>query len=190
MSDLSKKGIRALGIAESFRIGKEKSILAGVVQRGDLQIDGVGIASVTVGGMDATDAVIRLFEGMKREDINVIILSGCIISLFNIIDMDRVFEEISIPIICVTYKESDGLEGHIMRFDDRENRMRVYKKLGQRVPIKLHTGHEVFVRFNGMSERDATNLLNRFTTHGKLPEPIRISKIIASTVLSFEVLKI
>ncbi|MDD3111717.1 MAG: DUF99 family protein, partial [Methanofollis liminatans] len=82
---VAKKGLRVLGIAESFR-GRDRSVLAGVVMRRDRVIDGVEIGEVTVGGMDATAAVIALFFDFEREDVNLIMLSGCIIAWYNIID--------------------------------------------------------------------------------------------------------
>ena len=54
---VAKPGLRALGVAESYS-GREQSTLAGVVMRKDLLIDGVAFARVTVGGSDATDAII------------------------------------------------------------------------------------------------------------------------------------
>ncbi|MEM0259499.1 MAG: DUF99 family protein, partial [Thermoproteota archaeon] len=48
MVSLSKKAIRVLGIAESFRETSKKSILAGVVMRGDFLIDGFSFSFVTL----------------------------------------------------------------------------------------------------------------------------------------------
>ncbi|MDW8000016.1 MAG: DUF99 family protein, partial [Candidatus Nitrosocaldus sp.] len=87
---LEKKAIRALGIAESFRKGTSKAVLAGVVMRSDLVIDGVALSSTTVRGDDATDAVINLYRGLNRNDVNLIMLGGVVISMYNIIDLDRV----------------------------------------------------------------------------------------------------
>jgi Uncharacterized conserved protein len=57
---LGKKGIRILGIAESFS-SRERSLIAGVVMRKDLRIDGCAFGTVTVGGLDATDCIIDTF---------------------------------------------------------------------------------------------------------------------------------
>jgi endonuclease V-like protein UPF0215 family len=46
---VNKKGIRVLGIAESFKRGEEKSVLAGVVMRSDNIIDGVAFDRIAVG---------------------------------------------------------------------------------------------------------------------------------------------
>ena len=180
-----KKGIRALGIAESFQRDNPKSILAGVAMRGDLQIDGISLTSITVGGVDATEGVLRIFNNLNRKDLNVILLNGCVISWFNIIDLNYVHEELSMPILCVTYEESEGLKDDIKRyFKDWDERLEVYNRLGQRSKVKLNTGYEVFLRFYGLDYDEVKVILNRFTTHGKVCEPLRTAKILARAVLN------
>jgi endonuclease V-like protein UPF0215 family len=83
-----KKGLRALGISESFKKGEgESAALGGVVMRGDLQIDGFGLSTITVGGLDGTDKVLELFNSLDRSDINVVLLNGCVISRFNLVEI-------------------------------------------------------------------------------------------------------
>lgn len=179
-----KKGLRALGIAESFKKGEgERAVLAGVVMRGDLQIDGFGLSTITVGGLDGTEGVLELFRGLERTDINVVLLNGCVISLFNLVDIFHVFDEIKIPIICVTYEESAGLEKYFEEFDDCEERMEIYRRLGERTAVELHTGHEVLVRCAGIDEeRDTKALLDRFTLQGAIPEPLKVARLFARSV--------
>ncbi len=105
---LPKKGLRALGIAESYA-GREYSTLAGVVMRKDLRIDGFSFGRVTVGGTDASPAILDMIHDLDRQDINVVLLSGCVIAWFNVIDPLLIATESGIPVICVTYEESDGL---------------------------------------------------------------------------------
>lgn len=176
-----KKGLRALGIAESFRKGEgERAVLAGVVMRGDLQIDGFGLSTITVGGLDGTEGVLEMFEKLDRTDINVVLLNGCVISMFNLVDIFEVFDKIKIPIICVTYEESEGLEKYFEEFEDSEARMEIYKKLGERTAVELHTGHEVLVRAAGIEEeRDVRALLDRFTLQGAVPEPLKVARLLA-----------
>ncbi|MHC1585021.1 MAG: endonuclease dU [Candidatus Syntropharchaeia archaeon] len=181
---LNKRGIRVLGVAESFERDRPKSVLAGIVMRGDLQIDGIALGEITVGGTDSTNGIINLFRKLGRKDINALFLNGCVISWFNIVRLDELFDVVKIPVLCVTYEESKGLEDHIKRhFDDWKERVEAYKRLGERIPIELHTGYTIFVRFLGITERDAEYLLNRFTTHGKVPEPLRTARILARSVL-------
>ena len=183
---VNKKGIRVLGIAESFTREEEKSVLAGIVMRSDFVIDGIAFDRITVGGLDATEGVFRVFDSLRRADINVMMLNGCVISWFNIIDIHAVYERLRIPLICVTYEESEGLEGHIAaHFDarEREARIEAYRRLGIRVPVRLQNTFEVLIRFLGVERAEAAAVLKKFATHGKVPEPLRVAKIAARAAL-------
>ena len=182
-----KKGIRVLGIAESFRRGYETSVLAGIVMRSDFIIDGFSFTHITVGGMDGTNGILRLFDALQRDDVNVLMLNGCVISWFNIIDINEVYARLQIPLICVTYEESEGLEEHIAKHfeaEDRDARIEAYTQLGNRVPVYLHDQFEVLIRVLGMEEAEAGALLKKFTMHGKVPEPLRVAKIAARALLN------
>jgi hypothetical protein len=185
---LHKKGLRVLGVAESFVKGEKESVLAGVVMRADLLIDGFSFSRIRVGGMDATDGVLRIFNKLGRRDINAIFLNGCVISWFNIIDLHRVYDATGLPVLCVTYEESEGLEKYLREyFDDCEERIRAYKSLGEREKLVLHTGHEVLVRYLGVETGDdARALLGKFTHQGAIPEPLRVSRLLARAILRDE----
>lgn len=181
---LQKKGLRALGIAESYE-GRSASVLAGVVMRKDLRIDGFVTGTVTVGGTDATDVIIRMVQDLDRHDLNVILLSGCVIAWFNIIDIDRLSQETGLPVICVTYEESDGLLADIRyHFPGDEERVAAYEKLGERVPVTLGTGGTIYLRTCGISADDAGRFCDAFTLDGKIPEPLRVARLLARQVLS------
>ncbi|MEM2088818.1 MAG: DUF99 family protein, partial [Thermoproteota archaeon] len=100
----SKKAIRALGVAESFRRDSAKAFLAGVVMRSDLLIDGFSFTCTTIAGDDATSAVISLYKSLEREDVNLIMISGTVISMYNIVDVKEVFEKTGKPILAITYR--------------------------------------------------------------------------------------
>jgi len=180
-----KKGFRCLGIAESFRRGDDVSILCGVVMRRDLVVDGVALTTITVGGLDATDGVLNIYLSLGRSDINCLMLNGCIISWFNIIDLRRVYEETRVPLICVTYEESPGIEQFIRKyFGEDLDRLALYRRLGPREEVYVRrTGAKLYVRYYGISRRDVEATLNAFTTHGGVPEPLRVANLIARAVL-------
>ena len=81
-----KKGIRVLGIAESFKKTRTCSTLAGIVMRRDLIIDGMVFGNATIEGNDSTQNILSMYRSLKRNDINCIMLDGLIISMYNIID--------------------------------------------------------------------------------------------------------
>jgi endonuclease V-like protein UPF0215 family len=176
---IPKKGLRALGIAESYT-GRSVSRLAGVVMRKDLRIDGFIFSTVTVGGMDATASVLRMVDEIERNDINVIMLSGCVIAWFNVIDPEKIAHETGKPVICVTYEESDGLLADILHhFPDDTERISAYKNLGERTRVELHTGHAIFIRCWGIGAGDGSRLCDDFTMEGKIPEPLRVARLCA-----------
>jgi len=176
---IPKKGLRALGIAESYS-GRTLSNLAGVVMRKDLRIDGFTFGRVTVGGMDATDAVLEMIFSLDRADLNVILLSGCVIAWFNILDPARITEKTGLPVICVTYEESPGLLEDIRQhFPGDELRLDAYLHLGERHAVELTKGHVSFLRSWGIDTDDAARLCRDFTLEGKIPEPLRVARLCA-----------
>jgi hypothetical protein len=177
--NLAKPGIRVLGIAESYS-GRVQSTLAGIVMRKDLRIDGAAFARVTVGGTDATDATVRIVAGLDRRDINLIMISGSVIAWYNIIEPAAVQEATGLPVIITTYEESDGLEDEIRHhFPGDAERLAAYRRLGDRIPVRLHSGYTLFIRTCGISSEDAARLCNDFTHDGRMPEPVRVARLIA-----------
>lgn len=184
MRGLYKRGIRALGIAECFVKGRSRySILAGVVMRSDGVIDGCAMSRITVGGLDATEGILQIYRSLRRSDINILMVSGCIIAWYNVIDLQRLYEELRIPIISVTYEESEfeNFEDLFRKYfpQDWEKRVEIYRRNGERVPVVLKTGHKVFVRFLGIDKWECIQILNKFTKAGAVPEPLRVARLIA-----------
>lgn len=183
---LSKPGIRALGVAESFRQGQTRSVLAGVVMRGDFVVDGVALGRTAVGGDDATSAIASLLRKLRRNDINLVIVSGAILSLYNIIDVDGLARRTKLPVICLTYKETAGIEGSIRRHfpGGAERKLQAYRELGRRTGVRLRTGQRVFVRSSGLEKEEVAKVLDAFTLQGAVPEPVRVAKLFARAALS------
>jgi len=176
-----KKGSRILGIAESFNKKSDKSILAGIVYRLDGIIDGFSYIETSVGGMDATDKIVELYKDLKREDINYIMISGVVISLYNVIDLHKLHYTLNIPVISITYEESEGLTNYFIEKFPRDwhERLLIYYKNGDRRKIRLNNGFEIYVRAIGLSLKNAETILNKTTIEGKYPEPIRLARLIA-----------
>lgn len=183
---LEKRAIRALGVAESFRDEDGgHSILGGVVQRSDMIVDGLALSHTKIGGDDVTEKVLKLYFDLGRNDINLIIISGAVVSLYNIVDVDRIGEETGIPTICVTFKESEGLEESIRHHFPKgwKKKVEMYRRLGGRDKVTLKTGFSVYVRCHGLSTKHAKTALDKFTLQGAVPEPLRLARLMAKAVL-------
>ncbi len=183
---LNKPGIRALGVAESFRQGQKRSVIAGVVMRSDFVVDGVALGWTAVGGNDATASIAALFRRFRRNDVNLVMVSGAILSLYNIIDVDALSAKTKLPVICLTYKETAGIEGSIRRHfpEGAGAKLAAYRKLGKRTGVRLRTGHRVFVRVSGIDREEVRPVLDTFTLQGSVPEPVRVAKLLARAALA------
>ena len=148
-------------------------------------IDGYSFSKVTVGGMDATQKITEMYRLLERADINVILLNGCIISWYNVIDLHQLAEVVDRPLVSVTYKESEGIEKYFEENfpEDWEQRVAIYRRNGTRTLLRLCTGYPVYARFLKISKNETLRLLNRFTTHGAIAEPLRIARILARSLM-------
>ena len=182
---LEKKGIRGLAIAESFSQNSKKSILSGIVMSTDLIIDGFVFGHSTVGGDDATDAILEMYEKLDRQDVSFLLISGIVISLYNIIDMKRISEKIGLPVIGITYEESSGIEDAIKHHfpESYKSKLTEYSKLEPRKKITLHTSYNLYVRNEGCTVLEAKQLLDKITLQGSIPEPLKITQLLANTLL-------
>ena len=180
---IEKKGLRGLAIAESFREIDEISTLAGVVMRRDFIIDGFVFGHAVIQGNDATDSILQMYKKLHRDDISFVMISGLIISMYNIVDIKKIWNELRIPVIGVTYEKSEGIEDAIkFHFPDSyQAKIKEYRNLGERTKIKLHTGHYLYVRIEGCTMQETKNLLDNFTLQGSMPEPLRVAQILART---------
>ncbi len=176
-----KRGVRVLGVAESFAKKEKFSWVVGVVMKPNLFIDGVKFVNLTVGGLDGTEKIIKLIKKFNRNDIRVLMFNGCVISWFNIISLPEIYEEFRIPLVCVTYNESEGLEKFLKEYfpSSYKQRLKLYLENGPREKVKLKTDKEVFLRFLGLNREEAAELVNLFTVQGKKPEPVRVANLIA-----------
>ena len=182
---LEKQGIRGLAIAESFSQTSKKSVLSGIVMSTDLVIDGFVFGHSTVGGDDATDTILSMYEKLDRPDVSFLLISGIVISLYNIVDVKRISEKIGLPVIGVTYEESSGIEDAIKHHfpESYESKLAEYSKLGTREKITLHTSYNLYIQNEGCTVLEATQLLDKMTLQGSIPEPLKIAQILANTLL-------
>ena len=182
---LGKKGLRGLAIAESFRQHSTNSIFSGIVMRRDFIIDGFIFGSATLEGDDATNTILEMYDELQRPDISYVLISGLIVSMYNIIDIKKLYDYLKIPIIGISYNDSWGIENALKHHfpNSFESKINSYRRLGEREKITLNTSHDIFVRKEGCTLSDVKHILNELTLHGSVPEPIRVSQLLAKTLL-------
>lgn len=183
---LEKKGLRGLAIAESFTQNSKKSVLAGVVMRRDFVIDGFVFGNATLEGDDATETILSMYKKLNRPDISYLLISGIIISMYNIVDLKKISQTLGIPVIGVTYQDSQGIDEAIKHHfpDSYESKLNEYMSLEDREKITLHTSYDIYIRKEGCIFSDAMHLLDELTLQGSFPEPLRVAQLLAKTLLS------
>jgi len=109
-------------------------------------------------------------------------LSGAIISYYNIVDIDEVHSKTQVPLICLSYRETKGIEDSIReKFGENSAKLEKYRRLGERKKILLRTGKSVFIRTLGISDDDAKSIIQDFLLQGRYPEPVRVASLLASS---------
>ena len=181
---LEKKGLRGLAIAESFQVKSKKSLLCGIVMRQDFIIDGIVFGNATIKGDDATEKILKMFNELDRPDVNYLLISGVILSLYNIVDIRKIYNILKIPVIGLTYRDSSGIEDSIMHHfpNSFEFKLKNYSKLGTRNKILINK-KSVYVRFEGCTLLEVQFLLKKLTLNGSIPEPIKVAKLLANSLL-------
>jgi endonuclease V-like protein UPF0215 family len=176
-----KQGVRALGVAESYQ--SDSSTLAGVVTRASRVVDGFVFGSCTVGGTDGTRAILDLYRRLDREDIGYLLIAGIAPAWYNVIDLSRLHEKTGIPVLSVSFEESDGLDTAIrteFSGSSAKRRLDIYHSLPDRKRVAIPDS-DIFVRSVGLEEAAGT-VVRAFTPEGGRPEPLRVARLAARAV--------
>jgi len=177
-----KPGARALGLA--FSDAESTSTCAGAVVTAAGRLDGLALAACSVGGLDATDAVVRCWRRLGREDVRAVLLAGVAPAWFNLLDLDAVHDATGVPVLSVSFEDSPGLEAALAdAFEGRPLRRRLdrYDALPprRRVPVDA-AGADLFVRSVGADADRAAEILRATVPDGgRRPEPLRVARLCA-----------
>jgi len=164
----------------SFQKGVTKrAILAAVLLR-ELKIEIIKITKITVDGLDATE---KLAEILDQWRFAAVLLAGISVAGFNIIDPTVIHEKFEEPVIVVSRTKPDNkavkraLQKH---FEDWKMRWGIFEKLGsfQKV-IVLADEPPIYVETVGTSVKWARSIIRDLSVCSRIPEPIRVARLIA-----------
>ena len=181
-----KDEIRIVGIDDGHFI-KEKSkkvIIVGVIMRGAKQIDGVVSGYVEIDGDDSAEEIIRILKRTSHiHQIRVIMTNGVSFAGFNIIDMNRIYEELKIPVIAVVRKKPnmDKFLKALKKVKNYEKKLEILRKLPPPKPIRTKYGITYFQNV-GISDEMTKEIILKTSIHSRIPEPVRVAHLIAMGV--------
>lgn len=185
MVEFLKKGVKILGIAcSSFdRMIDRKVPFVGVVIRGATILEGVMQSSITVDGEDATKKIVELVQNSTHKDqLKMIMTRGVTVAGFNYIDIKELFNLTSLPIISIVDHNPD-MKKIRLAIQNVPNWEKRFEKISQQ-PIRAvqttNNDEPVFVQSIGIEEKKIDKFLKEITIVGRIPEPIRVARLIAS----------
>ncbi|WP_435145106.1 DUF99 family protein [Halobaculum sp. P14] len=197
-----KPGARTLGVSVSAPSGADESAetadgsgadaaVAGALVRADRVLDGLSFSRCTVGGTDATAAVVDCFERLGREDVQFVLVAGAAPAWFNVVDLAAVHEAVDRPVLSVSFEASAGLAPALREHfsgDALRRRLGVYEALPPRVRVSVDDdvdgGDEgsaaLWVRAVGCGDDEARRVVAELTPAGqRRPEPLRVARLAA-----------
>ena len=156
-----------------------KALLVCVLLRGTC-IEDFRADMITVDGLDASEKLITM---LRKLSFDVIMLAGVSFAGFNLVDPTSVFEKFHKPIIIVSRTEPNNIavkNALILHFKDWQARWRVFQKLGPIYKVdSMPEEPPIYVEVIGAAIDWATKLIRASASCCRIPEPIRVAKLIA-----------
>mgnify|MGYP006288197439 CR=1 FL=1 len=186
-----KPEVRVIGIDDGTfdSTTDERTCLVGVVTRGGKAMDGILVDEVEIDGTDSTSTIVNMInESRHKEQLRVILTSGITFAGFNVLDVNKVFEETGLPVIVVVREEPDldSVKKAIQNLPNWEKRWEKLNSAGGLVPVSIGGGGEreskIFIQFKGIDEKDAKEVVRMTSTRSSIPEPLRLAHLIATGI--------
>ena len=181
-----KSEIRVLGVDDGIFVPHTKGTVdvVGIVYRGGYWLDGVMRTKVTVDGMDATEKIAAMIKKSPHyEELRVVILNGITFAGFNVVDINRLFKTINLPVIAVTQEKPnlEKIKKALKNLPEYERRWQTIESAGKIIEVQTRNTEEpVYMQIAGISQEDAEKILKSTSTRSNIPEALRVAHIIAS----------
>ena len=178
-----KKEARVVGVDDGpYHRGSKYSTIILTIYRLDRYVDAFLKGSVTTDGDDSSRVIAAILEKSSHLGQTRCILSdGACLAGFNVLDLDDLAERTGVPVITVSDSTPDtaSFESALKNnFDDWPIRLELVKR---HPPVEVGLPDGIcYVRHCGISLDSAKRIVRRATVHGRTPEPIRMSHMIAS----------
>jgi len=181
MSQSAFRNTPIVGVEDgSFQKGlTRRALLAAVLFRG-LKIEDVKVSKIAVDGLDATR---KLAEILNEWEFAAVLLAGVSFAGFNIIDPTVINEKFEKPVIIVTRTKPNNravkraLQKHFINW---EMRWEVFEKVGSVYEVAVLADEPpIYVETIGVGVKWTCSLIQAFCVCGRVPEPIRVARLIA-----------
>ncbi|MCS7100016.1 MAG: DUF99 family protein [Sulfolobales archaeon] len=165
----------------SFKELKLSTFLVGTLYQGKLPKD-VKVKLVTVDGTDGTERAVEILRELGGAD--VVFLDGVTVAGFNTIDPDSLLQFSKLVVVIYKFEPSiekieKALKSH---FTDWGSRLGVILKAYSRSNLIETRWKTMRVALFGELEIDVAKLISSVQLVSSMPEPLRISDVVASAL--------
>ncbi len=171
------------------RFSKKKELIPvfGVVMKGAAYVDGIIQDQLERDDTNATKVLAdMILDSSHKAQIRAIFLQGITIAGFGIIDIHHLWKKTNIPVIVVLrkYPNFDKIRSALEKvFDDAQVRWSMIQKAGE--PQLVQKNPHLFLQIAGITLQDASQLTQKCTTVGTIPEALRIAHFIGASRFRF-----
>lgn len=145
----------------------------------ELRFDGVLLGEIEKDGFDAAQKLCELITGSRfAGHIQLIMLQGIAFGGFNVVDVFKLHQSLSVPVMAVSRKkpDMDAVKNALLsRIDQGKQKWRILEQLGEMEPVG-----NVYIQRRGLTLEQAAAVIERFAIHGNIPEPLRTAHMIAT----------
>lgn len=178
-----RKGLRIVGVDDgpfspSKKLG-ERAILVAVLCE-ESRIKTIRIGSIEV---DGSDAVAILQTMLRRLRFDLLLLSGISFGGFNLIDISKLARTMSKPVIAISREKPNNQTVKVAlleHFKDWNRRWNIVRAAGRLYTFKPLTDEpKLYFEVKRASPDYAKRIMKETALISRLPEPLRIARIIA-----------
>jgi uncharacterized protein len=181
---LGKPHFHVIGVDDgSFRREDRWAPVAAVALAVPARVEAVRVGRVRVDGTDATEQLARLVRATGGlESARAVLLDGAVVGGFNVIDLDRLYAAVGVPVVAITRRPPDfrAIRAALRKWFPRDADARWRRLTAHRLFALPYPDLPLLVAAVGCPRREAALLVRRTTLEGYVPEPVRLAHLIAS----------
>jgi len=146
------------------------------------RLDGVLTGEVTEDGDDANSRLAQLLSDSPFDaHVQAIMIQGLTLGGFNVVDLPALAQRLARPVMAVVRRRPDldaVQEALLKKVPNGETKWRLIQAAGP-----VHAAGPAHFQCAGIAADDAGKVIQRFTLHGHMPEPLRTAHLIAGALV-------